>query len=112
MRKTGYGQTGCPVVRTLNVIGERWTVLMLRDLLLKGAMKYQDFQESLESISPNTLSARLKFLTEQGIVERRVYEDHPIRVEYVLTRHGRSLGPILAAMRDWGNTHTSQPESE
>jgi DNA-binding HxlR family transcriptional regulator len=96
----------CPVARTLDIIGERWTILILRDLLLDGPRKFQDFERSLEGISPNTLSARLKRLEEAGIVGRRFYEQHPPRAEYVLTDKGRALGPVLRALLDWGNRHT------
>jgi len=96
----------CPVARTLDVIGERWTILILRDLLLQGPRKFQDFESSLAGISPNTLSARLKTLEENGIVERRLYDEHPPRAEYLLTAKGRELGPVLKALRDWGLRRT------
>src|SRR4030081_1594398 len=96
----------CPVARTLDIIGERWTILILRDLLVDGPRKFQDFEHSLAGISPNTLSARLKRLDEHGIVERRFYEQHPPRAEYVLTPKGRALGPVLKALLDWGRSHT------
>src|SRR5947208_4875508 len=99
----------CPVARTIDIIGERWTILILRDLLLEGSRKFQDFERSLAGISPNTLSARLKRLEEHGIVERRFYEQYPPRAEYRLTDKGRQLGPILRALLDWGRKHTTAP---
>jgi DNA-binding HxlR family transcriptional regulator len=96
----------CPVARTLDVIGDRWTILILRDLLLEGPRKFADFERSLRSISPNTLSARLKTLEQSGIVDRRFYEQHPPRAEYVLTDKGRALGPVLKALLQWGSRHT------
>jgi DNA-binding HxlR family transcriptional regulator len=96
----------CPIARTLDVIGERWTILILRDLIVGGARKFQDFEGSLAGISPNTLSARLKRLEEAGIVERRFYEQHPPRAEYVLTEKGNELRPVLRALLDWGKRHT------
>lgn len=96
----------CPVARTLSIIGERWTILILRDLMLKGPRRFQDFEESLKGISPNTLSARLKQLEEHGIVSRRFYERHPPRAEYLLTGKGEELRPSLKALRDWGRKHT------
>jgi DNA-binding HxlR family transcriptional regulator len=96
----------CPVARTLDVIGDRWTILILRDLLLDGPRKFLDFEASLEGIGPNTLSSRLKTLEEADIVERRLYEHHPPRAEYVLTPKGRELGPVLRALREWGTKHT------
>ena len=96
----------CPLARTLDIIGERWAVLILRDLFLGGARKFQDFESSLSGISPNTLSARLKRLEDGGIIERRFYEEHPPRAEYVLTAKGRELGPVMKALRAWGERHT------
>ncbi|MFZ0425477.1 MAG: helix-turn-helix domain-containing protein [Xanthobacteraceae bacterium] len=102
--KSGYG-LDCPVARTLDIVGERWTLLVLRDLLREGPRKFQDLEGSLTGIGPNTLSARLKRLEEAGIVERRFYEQHPPRAEYVLTARGRALGPVLLALKKWGETY-------
>jgi DNA-binding HxlR family transcriptional regulator len=99
----------CPIARTLDIIGERWTILILRDLVVGGPQKFQDFERSLTGISPNTLSARLKRLEEAGVVERHFYEQHPPRAEYVLTRKGRALGPVLKALLEWGRTNTRPP---
>ena len=95
----------CPIARTLDIIGERWTLLILRDLLLQGPRKFQDFQRSFPGISPNTLSERLRTLEEHGVVERRFYEERPPRAEYLLTDKGRALGPVLKALREWGSKH-------
>ena len=96
----------CPIARTLDVIGERWTILILRDLVREGPRKFQDFERSLRRISPNTLSARLKRLEDAGIVARRFYEQHPPRAEYVLTEAGEELRPVLKALFAWGQHHT------
>ncbi len=104
MAKT-YGIDDCPVARTLDLIGERWTVLLLRDLLQQGPRRFQDFQASLPGVAPNTLSARLKAMEDNGLLQRELYNERPPRLEYVLTDKGRSLGPIVRAMRDWGNKH-------
>lgn len=95
----------CPVARALNVVGEKWTLLVLRDLLQQGARRFQDLQESLKGISPNTLSARLKSLETAGVITSRFYSTHPPRAEYVLTEKGRKLGPVLLALRKWGEIH-------
>ena len=100
----------CPVGRTLDIIGDRWTILILRDLILDGPRRFQDLQISLPRISPNTLSARLKTLQEHGIVERRFYAEHPPRAEYVLTAKGSELRPVLRALRVWGDKHTTPPQ--
>jgi DNA-binding HxlR family transcriptional regulator len=96
---------GCPVERTLSVIGSSWTCLILRDLILHGARRFQDLQDSLGGIAPNTLSERLKMLEQNGVVERRFYSMSPPRAEYVLTAKGQDLGPIVGAMRDWGRKY-------
>ena len=97
----------CPVARTLDVIGDRWTILILRDLLLLGARRFQDFSETLPGLTPSVLSARLKELEDGDIIESRPYSEHPPRSEYVLTPKGRSLGPILKALRQWGEAQTA-----
>ena len=96
----------CPIARTLDIVGERWTILILRDLVVSGPRKFQDFERSLAGISPNTLSTRLKRLEEAGVVERRFYEQHPPRAEYVLKEKGNELRPVLKALLDWGQRHT------
>lgn len=101
----------CPVARTLDIIGDRWTVLILRDLIREGPRRFQDLQQSLARVSPNTLSARLKTLEEHGIVERRLYEHHPPRAEYLLTAKGDELRPLLRALRQWGEKHTKGPKA-
>lgn len=100
-----YQQRNCPVARTLDVIGERWSILLLRDLFLQGPRRFQDFQESLTGVAPNTLSARLKTLEAQGIIARRLYSEHPPRLEYYLTEKGTSLGPVLKALKNWGDRY-------
>jgi DNA-binding HxlR family transcriptional regulator len=101
----------CPVARALDVIGDRWTILILRDLLLEGPRKFIDFQQSFPRISPSTLSARLKNLEEHGVIERRFYADHPPRAEYLLTAKGEDLRPILRSLRVWGDRHTEPPKA-
>ena len=96
----------CPIARSLAVIGDRWTILILRDLVRHGSRKFQDLQRSLSGISPNTLSVRLKRLEEAGVIERRFYEQHPPRAEYVLTDVGKELRPVLKTLFEWGQRHT------
>jgi DNA-binding HxlR family transcriptional regulator len=95
----------CPVAKTAEVIGMRWSLLILRDLFDYKSRRYQDLLESLEGISPNTLSNRLKLLETEAIVERRMYQDNPPRAEYILTDAGRDIGPILKSIRKWGEKH-------
>lgn len=100
-----YDIPDCPVARTLDLIGERWTILLLRDLLLHGPRRFQDFQDSLQGVAPNTLSARLKEMEDNGLIARALYNERPPRVEYALTDKGKSLGPIVRAMQQWGQKH-------
>ena len=100
-----YGQKHCGVARTLDLIGDRWTLLILRDLFRKGPRRFQDFQEGMEGLAPNILSARLKDLDANGLVARKAYSDHPPRLEYHLSEKGRTLGPILKALKQWGEQH-------
>jgi DNA-binding HxlR family transcriptional regulator len=103
---TRYGIEHCPVARALDVIGEKWSLLILRDLFRLGPLRFQAFEQSLRGIAPNTLSARLKSLEAQGVIETRLYENHPPRYEYLLTKKGRALGPVIKALYDWGETHS------
>jgi DNA-binding HxlR family transcriptional regulator len=89
----------------LDIIGERWTILILRDLFLDGPRKFLDFERSLTGISATTLSARLKKLEDHEVIERKFYAEHPPRAEYVLTAKGRTLGPLLKMLLDWGSKH-------
>ena len=102
---TGYGQKDCPVARALDVIGEKWSLLILRDLLRKGPLRFQEIEAGLPGVAPNTLSARLKLLEAQGVIAARLYERHPPRYEYVLTEKGKSLGPVIKALYAWGTAH-------
>ena len=105
-----YRQSNCPVARALDLVGERWTILILRDLFREGPRRFQDLQQSLTGIAPNTLSARLKDMEARGLLVRRAYSDHPPRLEYRLTPRGRSLGPVLKALHDWGRRHGTRQQ--
>ncbi|SEL96195.1 transcriptional regulator, HxlR family [Roseovarius azorensis] len=95
----------CPILRATNVMGDQWSILILREFFLEGPRRFQDLQDML-GLSPNTLSNRLKKLENAGIVARRAYSSNPPRSEYVLTEAGRALGPVMGALRQWGETHT------
>jgi DNA-binding HxlR family transcriptional regulator len=100
----GYGQR-CPVARALDVFGERWSLLIVRDLSRKGPLRFQDLGQGLPGLAPNTLSARLKTLEGQGVIATRLYERHPPRYEYFLTDKGKALVPVLKAMYAWGERY-------
>ena len=97
-----YAEQNCPVACALAQIGEKWTLLILRDLTRHPSRRFQDFIESLKGCAPNTLSARLSSLEAAGLIERRLYEQHPPRMEYVLTAKGREVRPVLKALKAWG----------
>lgn len=105
-----YNQN-CPIARALDLIGDRWTILILRDLFL-GKHRFSEILASSPGMPPRVLSARLKRLTEVGLVERAVYSQHPLRAEYRLSAKGRSLFPVLRAIGQWGleNLFNDEPE--
>ena len=98
-----YGQP-CPVAKSLELLGERWTLLLIRDLLA-GPRRFQDLLASLDGIAPNVLSERLKVLETHGIVAREFYSEHPPRAAYALTPRGRDLGVVVGALAVWGTRH-------
>jgi len=91
----------CPVACTLDLLGDRWTLLVVRDLFV-GKSRFNDFAQSPERIATNILTDRLKRLEEHGIVSRTTTDAHAGRADYSLTAKGRSLGPVLKAVADWG----------
>ena len=95
----------CPIARTALILGTRWTAQILREMMDHGPRRFQDLQDSLTGIAPNTLSARLKMLEASGVVEREFYEDHPPRAAYQLTERGAKMRTILNAMRMWGTQY-------
>jgi len=95
----------CPVAHTLEIVGDRWTLLIIRDLLATGTRKYAELAESLKGIAPNILADRLKTLEEHGIVEREFYSEHPPRAHYKLTRKGGELNMVILALLQWGQRH-------
>jgi DNA-binding HxlR family transcriptional regulator len=103
--KRDYEDQNCSVARTLEVVGERWTLLIIRDALL-GLTRFEQFQRSL-GIARNVLTDRLNRLVDAGILERVRYSEHPERFEYVLTEKGSELRLALAGLRQWGDAHLS-----
>ena len=103
MQRTSFSDARCPIARSLERVGEWWSILILRDASL-GIARFDDFQASL-GIAPNMLTRRLRALTESGLLERRRYSDKPPRYEYVLTPRGRDFRPVMVALLAWGNRH-------
>lgn len=101
--RTDFGAMECPVARSLDCVGEWWSILILRDAF-QGATKFDEFQKSL-GIAPNMLARRLKHLTANGMFETRLYSARPPRHEYILTEKARDFFPVLVAMLGWGNKH-------
>jgi DNA-binding HxlR family transcriptional regulator len=102
MQLTSLADWNCSIAKTLDVVGEWWTLLILRDAF-RGTRRFDDFQESL-GMARSVLTARLRKLTENGVLERREYSQHPPRYEYYLTEKGRSLFPLIAVLLQWGDT--------
>ncbi len=109
-RTRPYSQE-CPIARTLDVIGDRWTLLIIRDLFL-GRRRFSELLGSSPGMPPRLLSQRLKRLEEHGLVQRVIYSEYPLRAEYRLTERGRSLFPVLYAMGSWGAAHLFEGEPE
>ena len=93
------------MARALDAIGEKWSLLVLRDLYRKGPLRFQELEQALGGVAPNTLSARLKSLEGAGVIATRLYETHPPRYEYFLTDKGKALGPVLKALHSWGERY-------
>ena len=99
----------CPVETTLTLIGDKWKVLILRDLL-PGTKRFGELKKSVGNITQKVLTAQLRDMEESGLLTRTVYPEVPPRVEYTLTDVGRSLKPILDAMQDWGEGYKAMNE--
>jgi DNA-binding HxlR family transcriptional regulator len=102
-----YPEQVCSIARSLEVIGERWTLLILRDSLL-GVERFEDFQDKL-GIASNVLTNRLRLLCDEGVLERVPDERRPGRPKYVATEKGRELGPALIVLLKWGDRHYPNP---
>ncbi|RPE40720.1 HxlR family transcriptional regulator [Streptomyces sp. Ag109_O5-1] len=98
----------CPLSTTVQHVGEWWTLLLLHDAF-DGYTRFDEFQENL-GISSSMLTARLKTLVADGLLERRPYQTNPVRHEYVLTELGRSLRPVIVALAAWGNNRLAPPQ--
>ncbi len=103
MQRKSFGNMQCPIARSLERVGEWWSILILRDAF-HGLTRFDQFQKSLE-IAPNMLARRLNALVESGLLERRRYSERPPRDEYLLTERGRDFRPVLWALLAWGNRH-------
>lgn len=98
-------RSNCPILRATNIIGDQWSLLILREFFLEGRRRFSDLEDML-ALSPNTLSARLRRLEDAGLLKREIYSRRPLRAEYDLTDRGRALAPVMDALYDWGAAHT------
>lgn len=96
-------RSACSIARTLEIVGDKWTLLIVRDLMWHGRTRFQELQNAAEHVPTNILSDRLKRLTAWGLVRRDAYQDNPVRYEYALTEAGKSLEPVLLAIMTWGH---------
>lgn len=96
-----FKRSSCPITNVLDLLGDKWTLLVIRDLVL-GKRRYQEFLSSPEEMASNILAERLNRLQASGLIRRRAYQRNPIRYEYVLTKKGKALEPILEAIITWG----------
>ena len=103
MQRKSFGSMSCPIARSLERVGEWWSILILRDAF-RGLTRFDQFQKSLD-IAPNMLTRRLNGLVGSGLLERRRYSEHPPRDEYILTERGRDFRPVMWALLAWGNRH-------
>ena len=103
MRRKSFETMSCPIARSLERVGEWWSILILRDAF-RGSTRFEQFQKSLD-IAPNMLTRRLTALVESGLLERHRYSEHPPRDEYLLTERGRDFRPVLWALLAYGNKH-------
>jgi DNA-binding HxlR family transcriptional regulator len=103
MQRKSFGKMSCPIARSLERVGEWWSMLIMRDAL-HGMTRFDEFQNSL-GIAPNMLARRLNALVDAGLLERRRYSDQPPRHEYVPTARGRDFRPVLVSLLAWGNKH-------
>src|SRR5215469_4801763 len=108
-RTANYSKERCPVAATLQVVGDPWTLLILRDAFF-GVRRFDDWQARL-GVARNVLASRLKSLVEQGVLETRLYSEHPPRKDYVLTRKGRDLLPVIRSLKAWGDRHVYGSET-
>ena len=108
MLKRTYDDQVCSLARTLEIVGERWTLLIVRDALL-GLRRFEQFTDSL-GIARNVLSARLQTLVEHGVFEKVRYQERPDRYEYRLTARGTDLATAVIALMQWGDRHTEPPQ--
>lgn len=111
MAKVLGRESTCSIARSLEVVGDTWTLLIVREAIVAGSTRFQEFRDAL-GIAPNILSKRLCALVDEGLMERHTYREDGARArdEYVLTEAGRSLSVVIAALGEWGRTQRPRPD--
>ncbi|MCP3988879.1 MAG: helix-turn-helix transcriptional regulator [Actinomycetia bacterium] len=108
MKRKSFEHMNCPIAQSLEVVGEWWTPLILRDTVAFGTTRFDEIQKSL-GIAPTVLTSRLNALVETGLLERRQYNERPPRFEYLPTEAARDFEPVLEALHTWGRKWTTLP---
>jgi DNA-binding HxlR family transcriptional regulator len=103
MQRTSFSDMACPIARSLEHVGEWWSILILREAF-NGRSRFDEFRDIL-GVAPNILTRRLKALVAAGLLERRPYCERPPRYEYILTERGRDFRPVMLSLMAWGNRH-------
>ncbi len=101
-------RSNCPIARSLDLLGDKWTLLVLRDALFFGRKSFVEFERGLEKIPTNLLADRLKRLVEHGLLEKVAYQESPTRYHYLPTERGRAVRPVIRAMKNFGETHLGE----
>ena len=107
MQRTRFGDMACSIARTLDVVGESWSPLIVRDVWA-GINRFDQLQRDL-GVSSKVLAERLRWLVANGVLEKRAYSERPVRHEYLLTEMGRDFYPVLAALNRWGDKWLARP---
>jgi DNA-binding HxlR family transcriptional regulator len=103
-KASGFPRSHCPIANTLDLVGDKWSLLVVRDLL-RGKTTYGELLDSPERIPTNILADRLRRMEEAGLIVRSAYQEHPVRYAHRLTEKGAELGEILLALVQWGKRH-------
>ena len=114
-KAAAFKRSPCPIANTLDLVGDKWTLLIARDLLFFGKRQYSEFALSPEGIPSNILADRLKRMEQAGLIGKTPYQKNPVRYAYALTPKGADLKPVLLALIEWGNRHipgTFRPPAE
>lgn len=109
MKRKSFADMDCPIARALELVGDWWTPLILREVVLSGTKHFQDLENNL-GIAPAVLSSRLSALVDHGLLERNRYSEHPDRFEYLATSAANDFRNVLDELRDWGAKWTNSPE--